>query len=223
MHFLKLHPWHIPPDWAVIYQKRLSRYISLVPNFTQIRIIAGVDASYNKQNIIGGIAILTYPDLTLLDYDSEVKPVNFPYIPGLLTFREGPVLIELFRKIKWNPDVIFFDRQGIAHPRRMGIATHMGLLLDRPTIGCAKSHLTGNYTKPGKHKGSYSILFHKDSIIGAVVRTRNNVKPVFVSPGNHINLEKAIELTLSCTVSYRIPEPIRQAHILVQKIKKEWK
>jgi deoxyribonuclease V len=217
-----LHLWDIKPKEALRCQERLSKNILLSPTFKNINLIAGVDASYTKQLIIGGIAILQYPDLTLLDYDYLVREVNFPYIPGLLTFREGPVLVELFQKIKWNPDIIFFDGQGIAHPKRMGIATHMGLLLNQPTIGCAKSHLIGSYQSPGKQKGSYSLLLQKGSIIGAVLRTKNNVKPIFVSPGNGINLEKAIVITLSCTTTYRIPEPIRQAHLLVQKIKKDF-
>ena len=215
-----LHRWEIQPKEAIRCQERLSKNILLSPTFKNIKLIAGVDASYQKALIIGGIVILTYPKLTILDYDYAVREVNFPYIPGLLTFREGPVLVELFQKIKWNPDIIFFDGQGIAHPKRMGIATHMGLLLNQPTIGCAKSHLIGSYQSPGKQKGSYSLLLQKGSIIGAVLRTKNNVKPIFVSPGNGINLEKAIEITLSCITNYRIPEPIRQAHLLVQKIKK---
>ncbi len=220
MRVLKLHPWHITPDQAILYQKRLAQYISFLPNFTQIKIIAGVDASYKNQLIIGGIAILNYPDLRLLDYYYEIDTANFPYISGLLTFREGPVILTLMQKIKWNPDLIFFDGQGIAHPRKMGIATHLGLLLGRPTIGCAKSALIGTYVLPGERKGSYSLLLHKGSVIGAVVRTQDKLKPVFVSPGHFINLEKSIELTLSCATCYRLPEPIRQAHILVQEVKR---
>lgn len=220
MRFQKLHPWHISPDKAIIYQKKLSQHICLLPKFTQIKIVAGVDASYKNQHIIGVIAILNYPELNLLDCYYQVEKADFPYIPGLLTFREGPVILNILPKIKWEPDLFFFDGQGIAHPRKMGIATHMGLLIDRPTIGCAKSPLLGTYKLPDRLKGSYSLIFHKDSIIGAVVRTRNNVKPVFVSAGHYINLEKSIELTLSCTTCFRLPEPLRQAHILTQKIKR---
>jgi deoxyribonuclease V len=217
-----LHRWDIQPEEAIRCQERLSQHILLSPIFKNIKLIAGVDASYKKQLVIGGIALLKYPELTVLDCDYAVREVNFPYIPGLLTFREGPVLVELFQKIKWNPDIIFFDGQGIAHPKRMGIATHLGLLLNRATIGCAKSHLIGSYHSPDNQKGSYSLLLQKGNIIGAVLRTKNGVKPIFVSPGNGINLEKAIEITLSCTTTYRIPEPIRQAHLLVQKIKKDF-
>lgn len=216
-----LHSWNISPKEAVKCQKELIPKIKLSPDCHHIRTIAGADASYQNGFIIGGITLLGYPELTLLDREYRLKKVKFPYVSGLLTFREGPVFIDLFRKINWTPDIILFDGQGIAHPRCMGIATHMGLWLDRPTIGCAKSRLIGSYASPGLRKGDYSLLFHKGMIIGAVLRTRDHVKPLFISPGNHINLEKAIQVTLSCISKYRIPEPVRQAHLFVNQIKRE--
>jgi deoxyribonuclease V len=216
-----IHPWNVEPKKAVEYQRKLREKISFTSTYNRIKLIAGVDASYKKERIIGGIVILKYPELIILDRDFVVTKVSFPYIPGLLTFREAPALIKLFKKIKWNPDIIFFDGQGYAHPRRMGIATHIGLFLDQSTIGCAKSRLTGEYTNPGNKKGCYSQLLDKEKVIGAVLRTRDNVKPIFVSPGNHINLSKAINITLLCTTNYRIPEPTRQADLFVNKIKKE--
>jgi deoxyribonuclease V len=215
-----LHPWNVTPEEAVKYQRKLLKKISFSPTFNHIGLIAGVDASYQNGYIIGGIVILKYPELSVLDREYVINKVNFPYRSGLLTFREGPALINLFKKIGWNPDIIFFDGQGYAHPRRMGIATHLGLFLDRATIGCAKSRLIGNYKKPGNKKGCYSPLLHKETVIGAVLRTRDNVKPIFVSSGNHINLKKAIEITLSCTTKFRIPEPVREAHLFVNKIRK---
>ena len=221
MQLNNLHSWDIPPKEAIKCQRGLIPKITFSSDFNHIRLIAGVDASYHKDFIIGGITLLRYPELTLLDREYRLKKVEFPYVSGLLTFREGPVFVDLFRKANWNPDIILFDGQGIAHPRRMGIATHMGLWLDRPTIGCAKSRLIGHYTTPGLRKGNYSFLFHKGMIIGAVLRTRDHVKPLFISPGNHMNLEKAIQITLSCISKYRIPEPVRQAHLFVNQIKRE--
>ena len=221
MQLHNLHSWDLEPKEAVKCQNLLSKKILFTPTFKRIAIIAGVDASYRNGFVIGGITILKYPELTILSQEYAIKEIHFPYISGLLTFREGPVLVDLLSKIKLNPDIILFDGQGIAHPRKMGIATHMGLFLDMPTIGCAKSRLVGKYTEPGTRKGCYSLLFHKGEIIGAVVRTRDKTKPLFISPGNHMNLEKAIEITLSCTPKYRIPEPIRQTHLFVNKIKNE--
>ncbi|HKK83653.1 MAG TPA: endonuclease V [Atribacterota bacterium] len=198
----------------------MLKKISFSPTFNHIKLIAGVDASYQSGYIIGGIVILKYPELSILDRKYIINKVNFPYRSGLLTLREGPALINLFKKVEWNPDIIFFDGQGYAHPRRMGIATHLGLFLDRATIGCAKSRLIGDYTEPGNKKGCYSPLLHKEIVIGTVLRTRDNVKPIFVSSGNHINLKKAIEITLSCTTKFRIPVPIREAHLFVNKIRK---
>lgn len=220
MQLKELHSWDVKPEEAVKCQKRLLQKISFSPTFNKIELIAGVDASYQNGYIIGGIVILKYPELSVLDRKYIINKVNFPYRSGLLTFREGPALVNLFKKVEWNPDIIFFDGQGYAHPRRMGIATHLGLFLDRATIGCAKSRLIGNYKKPGNKKGCYSPLLHKEIVIGAVLRTRDNVKPIFVSSGNHINLKKAIEITLSCTTKFRIPEPIREAHLFVNKIRK---
>jgi deoxyribonuclease V len=217
----KLHPWNVEPKKAVEYQRKLREKISFTSTNNHIRLIAGVDASYQSGYIIGGIVILKYPELTLLDREYIINKVEFPYRSGLLTFREGPALINLFKKVEWEPDIIFFDGQGYAHPRRMGIATHLGLFLDRATIGCAKSRLIGDYTEPGNKKGCYSLLLHKETVIGVVLRTRDNVKPIFVSSGNHINLKKAINVTLVCTINYRIPEPVRQADLFVNKIKKE--
>ena len=221
MQLNELHPWDLSPKEAVECQKSLIPKITLSPGFHHIRTIAGADASYQKGFIIGGIILLSYPDLTLLDRKYRLKKVEFPYVSGLLTFREGPVFLDLFRTINWEPDIILFDGQGIAHPRCMGIATHMGIWLDRPTIGCAKSRLIGSYASPGLRKGDYSLLFHKGRVIGAVLRTREQVKPLFISPGNHMNLEKSIEITLSCLSRYRIPEPVRQAHLLVNQIKRD--
>jgi deoxyribonuclease V len=157
----------------------------------------------------------------VIETASAIEPVTFPYIPGLLTFREAPACIAAAKKIKAEPDFIMIDGQGIAHPRRFGIAAHLGVLFERPTIGCAKSRLIGEYNEPGKRKGSFSELTDDGEVIGAVLRTRTAVKPVYVSIGNKVTLEDAIELTMRSTDKYRIPEPTRIAHQLVTKEKKK--
>ncbi len=142
-----------------------------------------------------------------------------PYIPGLLSFRETPAIIEALKKINKEPDVILIDGQGIAHPRSFGIASHIGVIYDKPAIGVAKSKLIGEFNSIGDRKGEYSFLIYKNKIIGAALRTKNNVKPIFVSIGNKITLEKAIEITLKFCTKYRLPEPVRLAHIYVTKYK----
>jgi len=183
--------------------------------------VAGADVSYYQNKMIAGVIVFEFPNLKVIERQFFIFPINLPYIPGLLTFREGPSLLEAFKKIKITPDVILFDGQGIAHPRRMGIATHLGLFLDRPTIGCAKSRLSGEYTSVGEEKGDYALLKEGEEILGAVLRTRRRVKPIFVSPGHKIDLPNSIEIILKCIVKYRLPVPVREAHIFVNKIRND--
>ena len=160
------------------------------------------------------MAVLSYPELDLLEFNIYESEINFPYVPGLLSFREIPVLIPLLKKIRIPPDLILTDGQGIAHPRRMGLATHLGILTNIPTIGCAKSKLFGTYKNPSNQKGSYQYLTNKKTIIGAMVRTRAKVAPVFISSGHKISLNTSINYVLKCCTKYRLPEPIRFAHNL---------
>jgi len=217
--YLNLHSWEVNPREAIQLQKELKKKISLKKFFNKVKIVAGADVSYYKNNMIAGIVILKFPQLEIIEKKSSLSPVNFPYIPGFLTFREGPSLLEALKKIKIEPDVILFDGQGIAHPRRMGIATHLGLFLDKPTIGCAKSRLSGKYTSVGEEKGDYTLLKEGEEILGAVLRTRRKVKPIFVSPGHKIDLSNSIEIVLKCIVKYRLPLPVREAHIFVNQIR----
>ncbi len=161
----------------------------------------------------------TQSELTLVETVTAHMPLVFPYVPGLLSFREMPVCLEAVKKVQTPVDLWLIDGQGIAHPRRLGLASHLGLLLNTPTIGCAKSRLIGTYDEPGAYKGDFSQLYDKDERIGAVVRTRDNVKPLFISPGHLCRFEDAIKFTLACTTKYRLPEPTRLAHQTVTKYK----
>jgi deoxyribonuclease V len=217
--YLNLHSWEVNPQEAIKIQKDLKSNISLKKSFSKINKIAGADVSYYQNKMIAGVVIFEFPNLKTIERQSFISTVNFPYIPGLLTFREGPSLLAAFKKIKNDPDIILFDGQGIAHPRRMGIATHLGLFLDKPTIGCAKSKLSGKYTSVGEEKGDYTLLKEGKEVLGAVLRTRRKVKPIFISPGYKIDLSNSIEITLKCIVKYRLPVPVREAHIFVNQIR----
>jgi deoxyribonuclease V len=217
--YLNLHSWEVSPQEAIKIQKDLKSNISLKKSFNKIDKIAGVDVSYYQNKMIAGVIIFKFPNLKIIERQSFVASINFPYIPGLLTFREGPSILSAFKKIKNEPDIILFDGQGIAHPRRMGIATHLGLFLDRPTIGCAKSRLSGKYISVGEQKGDYTPLKEGEEVLGVVLRTRKGVKPIFLSPGHKIDLPDSIEIVLKCIVKYRLPLPVREAHIFVNQIR----
>ena len=217
--YLNLHSWEVSPQEAIKIQKDLKSNMSLKKSFSKIDKIAGADVSYYQNKMIAGVIIFEFPNLKVIEKQFFISPINLPYIPGLLTFREGPSLLAAFKKIKNEPDIILFDGQGIAHPRRMGIATHLGLFLDKPTIGCAKSRLSGEYIPVGEEKGDYALLKEGEEILGAVLRTRRKVKPIFISPGHKIDLSNSIEIILKCIVKYRLPVPVREAHIFVNQIR----
>ncbi|MCJ7647296.1 MAG: deoxyribonuclease V [Candidatus Lokiarchaeota archaeon] len=221
MKYLNLHSWEVSPQEAIKIQKDLKSNVSLKKSFSKIDKIAGVDVSYYQNKMIAGVIIFEFPNLKTIERQSFISPENFPYIPGLLTFREGPSLLAAFKKVKNEPDIILFDGQGIAHPRRIGIATHLGLFLERPTIGCAKSRLCGKYASVGEGKGDYALLKEGEEVLGAVLRTRKKVKPIFVSPGHKIDLPNSIEIILKCSVKYRLPVPVREAHIFVNQIRND--
>lgn len=209
---------------AIALQKKLA--LSVVTGGMPARIehIAGVDLAFSKKESLGFCAILvfSFPELVAVDEVCGSGPVTFPYVPGLLTFREGPLFLETFKKLNVRPDLLVFDGQGIAHPRRLGIASHMGLWLDIPSIGCAKSRLYGTHDEPAKRRGSYCYLHDDDgNVIGAAVRTRDGVKPVYISPGYRVGVDESVSLMLQCAVKYRIPLPTRAADIRVGKYKCE--
>jgi len=210
---------------AVELQKDLAEEVKFTAIKETPKTVAGLDCAFSKdgKRIIAAVVVLKLDDFEVLETQSSVRKVNFPYIPGLLSFREGPVCIAAVKKLKCRPDVFIIDGQGAAHPRRLGLASHLGLFFDKPTIGCAKSRLTGTFREPGSTKGVYTLLKDekRSETIGAVVRTRTNVKPVFVSVGHKCTLEDAISVTLNCTSKYRLPEPTRLAHQMVSRLKSD--
>lgn len=218
-----LHNWNLSPKEAIVLQKNLSEKIILKNKFKNIRLIAGADMAIDEHRNLGvaGIIIYSYPDLKEIERCFAKAEIKFPYVPGLLAFREAPILTKAFTKLRYIPDVVIFDGQGIAHPRGLGIASHMGLILGRPTIGCAKSRLVGEHKEPGKNPGDWTPLNYKNKVIGAVLRTRKNVKPVFISPGHLIDLKTSIKIVVSCLDGVRIPKPTREADKFVAQIKRE--
>ena len=242
MQIKNLHSWDLSYSEAAALQRRLSEEVQFVrPRWVRGRLetVAGLDCSISRdgQRIIASAVVLRFlpsgipwtkakkglwgalesHDFELIETATASLKVSFPYIPGLLSFREAPACIAAVEKLKKEPDVFLIDGQGIAHPRRLGLAAHLGLFFDGVTIGCAKSRLTGYFEEPAFEKGSYSLLEDKNETIGAVLRTRTKVKPVFVSVGNKCTLEDAIRIVLACTTRYRLPEPTRLAHQLVSK------
>lgn len=182
------------------------------PLLAPVRVVGGVDVSIKKERARAAVVLLSFPDLQPLEAATAELPVGFPYVPGLLAFREGPVVLAALERLRGRPDVLIFDAQGLAHPRRMGLATHIGVLLDQPSVGCAKSRLCGEHEEPSPERGSWVPLMSGEETIGAVVRTRTDVRPLYVSVGHRVDLETAVELVFSCCTRYRLPEPTRWAH-----------
>ncbi|MES2765542.1 MAG: deoxyribonuclease V [Bacteroidota bacterium] len=216
--------WDISPQDAIELQKKLREQIVLKPLESPIRTIAGGDISFNlySNTVYAGFIILKYPEMTPVARCVITTEVSFPYVPGLLSFRESPALLKAWELIPNDkkPDLLVLDGQGIAHPRRFGIACHMSLLTGVPALGCAKNILTGKFETPAVEKGSTSDILDKGEKIGTVLRTKNKVNPVFVSPGNRITHEEAVEIVLKSTGKYRIPEPTRLIHNEVNKFRR---
>lgn len=206
------HPWDVAPAQAIEIQKALRSRVLVNPLDDQPQIVGGVDVSVKEGRARAAVVLLSWPDLEPLEAVTAERRATFPYVPGLLAFREGPVVLEALADTVAPPDVLIFDAHGLAHPRRMGLATHLGVLLDLPTIGCAKTCLCGEYREPGVRRGSWTVLRHRDEVVGAVLRTRDNVSPVFVSVGHRVDLETAVSIVLDCAPRYRLPETTRWAH-----------
>lgn len=214
MHLHARHSWNVSPEEAIALQKGLREEIVSdrpIP-LDAIRHVAGVDVSVKNDVSQAAVVVMTYPGFEPVETVLAKRPTPFPYIPGLLSFREGPVLEEAFERLRIEPDVFLFDGMGIAHPRRIGIASHLGLWLDKPTIGCGKTLLCGRYADLAEEKGSAAPLVHKGETIGVALRTRTARNPMFISPGHLADIPTAAELVLRCSPKYRLPEPIRQAH-----------
>jgi deoxyribonuclease V len=209
------HNWQVSPAEAIKIQVRLAGEVSREGSIENPRYIAGVDISVDRLAKTGtaAVVVLSYPGLEIVETRVVTDRIVFPYVPGLLTFREAPLTLAACEKLVVTPDIVIVDGQGVAHPRRIGLASHLGLCLETPTIGCAKSRLIGEHAKPGLEAGSYADLSDKGEIIGAVLRTRSGVSPVFVSVGNRISLPSAIHWVMACCRGFRIPEPTRLAHM----------
>jgi len=210
-----LHGWDLTTARARELQLELASRVSKTNEIDSARFIAGVDISVDWVwgTARGAVVVLSYPELEPVETRVVEGKVDFPYVPGLLSFREAPLTLAAFERLDITPDLILFDGQGIAHPRRLGLASHLGLFLDTPTIGCAKSRLCGNHQIPGPEPGSYAELMDGEEIIGAALRTKAGTKPVYVSIGHRVDLKSAINWVMRCCRGYRLPEPTRLAHL----------
>ncbi len=212
MQIRKLHRWDVSPDEAVRLQEALRRQVVAENCLGEVTAVAGVDVSVRGEVARAAVVVLRFPDLALMEVARAEAPASFPYIPGLLAFREAPAILTACERLQAEPDLFIFDGHGLAHPRRMGIATHVGLFLDRPTVGCAKSLLCGAHPPLPPQAGSWVPLKDQGEVVGAAVRTRAGVKPVYVSAGHRVDLEAAVRYVLACCRGYRLPEPCRRAH-----------
>jgi deoxyribonuclease V len=209
-----LHPWDLSPQEAIALQYRLVGRVVLRPLPKGIHLVAGADVGYGRHGdrAAAAVAVHSLPRLDLVELVQVEERVSFPYIPGLLSFREIPPLLSAFRKLRHQPEVVLCDGQGLAHPRRLGLASHLGLWLGLPAIGCAKTRLVGAHGEPGPSRGQYRSLTHRGERVGMALRTRTGVKPIYVSPGHLVDIDGCRRLVLRCCRGFRIPEPIRTAH-----------
>jgi deoxyribonuclease V len=215
MKALDLHPWQVSPEEARRIQSRLAGQVSRESALAHVSLVAGADLSPPDEQgrARAALVVLSSADLEVVEVATAEGAVAFPYVPGLLSFREAPLLLAAAAELRHAPDLLLVDGQGLAHPRRFGIACHLGLLLDRPTIGCAKSRLFGRHAPPGPGRGDWSPLLDGEEVIGAALRTRERAGPLYVSIGHKVDLESAVRWTLACGKGYRIPEPTRLAHL----------
>ncbi len=217
------HRWSVTPKQAIAIQKQLAPAIREQPLRGPVRLIAGADLAFTPDGsgCIAAVVIWDVVEQNVVEQQVTVHKVAFPYVPGLLSFREAPAVIATLRRLRHTPDALIYDGHGRSHPRRIGIASHVGLLAGIPTVGCAKSRLVGTHGEPGKRRGSRTALCDGDEILGTVLRTRTGVKPVFVSVGHNVDLASAEKLVLDCAVGFRLPEPTRLADRLVAAVKRD--
>jgi len=217
-----LHGFDLTPGEARQLQGELASRIEAGPalDLGGVRHVAGADVSTQRDRAYATVVVLEFPSLSPVEVQGFEAALEFPYVPGLLSFREIPSVAGALEKVETAVDALILDAQGLAHPRRMGLASHLGLFLDVPTLGCAKSLLVGSYGQPGEEKGSTTDLVHRGEVVGRVVRTRSRVSPVFVSVGNRVDLESAVELVVACCTRYRLPETTRRAHDAANRLRR---
>ena len=208
-----LNAWHVSPREAAAIQERLAPLVVQVGGPDEVRHVAGVDVAFAGGRTVAAVAVLRYPELDVAEVARAELPTDFPYVPGLLSFREAPAILDAWAKLRTEPDLIVVDGHGVAHPRRLGIAAHLGLWLDKPTIGSAKSPLVGRPGFLADDVGATADIVDRDEVVGLAVRTKAGAKPIYVSVGHHIALESAARWTLCLCRGYRLPEPQRQAHL----------
>ncbi len=211
-----IHRWNVSPQEAIAIQERLRPAVIDQDKLGRVRYVAGLDIGFQEKNTItcAAVAVLSYPELQLVEHIVDHRPTSFPYVPGLLSFREAPAALDALAKLEIRPDLLLCDGQGLAHPRRFGLACHIGLLADIPAVGVAKTRLIGQHEPVLESRGSWQPLWLEGEMVGAVLRTRTNVKPVYVSIGHRISLQTAIDYVMACTPKYRLPETTRWAHRL---------
>jgi deoxyribonuclease V len=217
-----LHGLDLSPLEARRLQQELASRVVAGPalDLSGVRFVAGADVSTQGNMAYATVVVLDFPGLSPVEVRGYEAPLRFPYVPGLLSFRELPSVVGALEKIETEVDALVLDAQGLAHPRRMGLASHLGIFLDVPTVGCAKSPLVGSFEGPGREKGSATDLVHRGEVVGRVLRTRNEVSPVYVSVGNRIDLGSSVELILACCTRYRLPETTRQAHNAANRLRR---
>ncbi len=215
-----MHAWSVTPEEAIAIQRRLAPLVRTEGiTLDQIHTVAGIDASYTDR-ARAAVVVLSFPRLDVLDQTVAARETPFPYVPGLLSFREIPAVLDALEKLRVRPDVLMCDGQGIAHPRRLGLASHLGVYLDMPSVGCAKSRLVGRYAEPGPERGDQSPVYDHGELVAMAVRSKPRTKPLFVSVGNDISLETAVQLVMACVRGYRLPEPTRDADRLAEGAKR---
>lgn len=210
------HPWDVTPREAIAIQQQLRQQVRLEDCLGEVCRVAGVDVGFEQHNTItrAAVAVLSFPGLELLEHAIVRQPTRFPYVPGLLSFREAPAVLQALEKLQRLPDLLLCDGQGIAHPRRLGIASHLGVLTGIPSIGVAKTRLVGSHDEVPDERGSWVPLYDKGETIGAVLRSRSGVRPLYISPGHCVTLETALHYVMACLTRFRLPETTRWAHRL---------
>jgi deoxyribonuclease V len=221
---LKLHTrWNLTPRAAMRLQERLRERVVLEDRFGPIRFVAGADLAFDPETdvAVAGVIVYRYPELIEVERRMARRKLRFPYVPGLLSFRESPGLIAAFARLRTEPDLILIDGHGRAHPRLFGIACHIGVVFDKPTIGCAKSLLVGEHAEPGRKAGATTPLILRGEQVGTVLRTRNDIKPLYVTTGHRVSLASAVEIVRNCCDGFRIPKPTREADHFVRELRRE--